>query len=114
MGADDARDGVPAVLAAVKVLQPLMVEIDSVVGILKYAEVMAHIIDALTAEGYWVQTHVLTASEYGVPQTRRRVFFIASLLGPVAPPAKSEEPTPTVGDTIGPGTAFDAFRTHHD
>jgi DNA (cytosine-5)-methyltransferase 1 len=37
--------------------------------------------------GYYVWTGLLHAEQFGVPQTRKRAFLIASRVGPVAPPA---------------------------
>jgi DNA (cytosine-5)-methyltransferase 1 len=45
--------------------------------------------DILRERGYHCWTGVLSSERYGVPQTRKRAFLIASLDGPVHPP----EPT---------------------
>lgn len=45
----------------------------------------------LRAEGYDCWTGILSAERYGVPQTRRRAFLIASLDGPVHPPAPTHQ-----------------------
>ena len=45
--------------------------------------------EALRAQGWHVWTGLLQAEMYGVPQTRKRAFLLASRTGPVAPP----EPT---------------------
>lgn len=71
-------------------LEPRAVVIENVTGILrartaagnKVADVIE---DELRALGYAVQQYVLDAERYGVPQIRRRVFFVGTLEG--NPPA---------------------------
>lgn len=46
----------------------------------------------LQALGYRTWVGVLSAEEYGVPQTRRRAHLMASLDGPVSPPAPTHQP----------------------
>lgn len=43
--------------------------------------------EVLRAQGWHVWTGLLQAEMYGVPQTRKRAFLLASRRGPVAPPA---------------------------
>ena len=43
--------------------------------------------ETLATWGYHVWTGILHAEQYGTPQTRRRAILMASLEGPVAPPA---------------------------
>lgn len=43
--------------------------------------------ERLRADGWHVWTGMLNAEQYGVPQTRKRAFLLASLRGPVTPPA---------------------------
>lgn len=52
----------------------------------------------LESLGYWTWCGVLNAADYGVPQTRRRAFLIASKHGRVAPPAPThdEHPAPSL------------------
>lgn len=45
----------------------------------------------LQAMGYWTWVGVLSAEEYGVPQTRRRAHLMASLDHPVGPPAPTHQ-----------------------
>lgn len=42
--------------------------------------------EVLRAQGWHVWTGILNAEQYGVPQTRKRAFLLASRRGPVAPP----------------------------
>ncbi|MCD0482336.1 DNA cytosine methyltransferase [Streptacidiphilus sp. ASG 303] len=64
------------------------------------APVFAHTARHLAAVGYATWTGVLNAADYGVPQTRRRAFLLASTLAPVAPPQ------PTHAKNPGPETLF--------
>lgn len=52
----------------------------------------------LESLGYWTWCGVLNAADYGVPQTRRRAFLIASKHGRVGPPAPThdEHPEPSL------------------
>ncbi len=43
--------------------------------------------EVLRADGWHVWTGLLNAEQYGVPQTRKRAFLLASRRGPVTPPA---------------------------
>lgn len=47
--------------------------------------------ERLRTMGYSVWCGVLSAEEYGVPQTRKRAFLLASLSGPVGPPAPTHQ-----------------------
>lgn len=62
----------------VEVLKPKAILIENVQGILTknngYAK--TKITELLTKEGYNVTSQILLASDYGVPQNRRRAFFI--------------------------------------
>ena len=73
-------------LRIVEALQPKCVVMENVPGILTIlgGTVMEEICAALKALGYECDARILYAEDYGVPQQRRRVFFIASRLGPVA------------------------------
>ena len=48
----------------------------------------------LESLGYWTWCGVLNAADYGVPQTRRRAFLIASKHGRVGPPAPTHDKHP--------------------
>ncbi|MFE0889313.1 DNA cytosine methyltransferase [Streptomyces rochei] len=64
------------------------------------APLFTHTAGILREHGYSVWTGVLNAADYGVPQTRRRAFLLASRTHAVAPP----EPTHTKDP--GPDTLF--------
>ncbi|KAL1528928.1 hypothetical protein AB1Y20_010250 [Prymnesium parvum] len=112
-GQEDPRDGIPAVLEAIEELMPLMVEIENVPEIQKYEGVVDSIVSRLNSLGYWVSRGVLVASDYGVPQSRRRFFIVGSRLGPIGLPEPTTADRPiTVEEAIGSGTDFNAFQTY--
>jgi len=81
-------------LKGVMILQPEFILIENVPGILsnengKYANL---IIYGLKKLNYDVEYKILKAEEYGVPQIRRRVFFIGNRLGlPIIYPRSTEK-----------------------
>ncbi|KYC43931.1 DNA methyltransferase [Scytonema hofmannii PCC 7110] len=68
-------------LEFVKEFRPLYIVIENVPEILKaYDGVIRHeITEQLEAQGYKVSSASLNSANYGVPQTRARAFFLASL-----------------------------------
>ena len=62
----------------VEVVQPQAILIENVQGILTKNNGYANkkITELLTKEGYNITSKVLLASDYGVPQNRRRAFFV--------------------------------------
>lgn len=77
------------------------------------------IFEGLSELGYQVTEMVLNAADYGVPQRRKRAFFIANRLGvkfkiPHATHAKSQHVT--VWDAIGdlPSLALDEKKSHYE
>ncbi len=79
--ADDPRNLLTqSYLHIVKILTPTFVIIENVPNILSLAkgEFAKKIISGLESLGYYVEVHKLNAAEFGVPQSRRRVFFIGS------------------------------------
>jgi DNA (cytosine-5)-methyltransferase 1 len=65
-------------------LRPRWVALEQVPAVLELWSLFAQL---LAAHGYHTATGVLRAECYGVPQTRRRAFLLASLDGPVELPA---------------------------
>lgn len=60
-------------------LQPKLIVIENVQQMLTHDDgaIAAEIIDSLSAMGYNSEARVLNAAEFGVPQLRRRAFFLA-------------------------------------
>jgi DNA (cytosine-5)-methyltransferase 1 len=65
-------------------LRPRWVALEQVPAVLELWSLFAEL---LGAHGYQAAAGVLSAERYGVPQTRKRAFLIASLDGPVELPA---------------------------
>jgi DNA (cytosine-5)-methyltransferase 1 len=65
-------------------LRPRWVALEQVPPVLALWRVYARQLRSL---GYWTWAGILNAADYGVPQTRRRAFLLASLDRPVGPPA---------------------------
>lgn len=107
----DVRNGLfKEVMRIVNVVQPKVVVIENVVGLLSMdtpegIEVKEEIENNLKDMGYFVEHEVLTASEHGVPQNRKRVIFIASKINnirfPIAKYGTGKTPVVTVGDALG-------------
>lgn len=60
-------------------LHPKIVVMENVPGMMSYrnGEIVREIIEDFTSIGYRAKARVLNAVEYGVPQIRKRIFFIA-------------------------------------
>ena len=67
-------------LRIVRGLMPSFVALENVPGIASVdgGRVVDEIVAGLTGLGYYVTAKILKAEEYGVPQERRRIFFLAS------------------------------------
>lgn len=79
---DDKRNTLyTAMVKTAEILKPKAVVLENVPGLLTlYGGVAANrIIEDFTKLGYKVKAQVLYAPEYGVPQIRKRVFFVALL-----------------------------------
>jgi len=81
------------------------------------------IVAALEKIGYGVQVRTLNAADYGVPQIRKRVFFVGSTMEiPFHWPDQTHSDTPaeglapfvTVGQAIGDITSVDKATTIHN
>ena len=82
--------------------QPDVLVIENVRGILETAGGMFHaeILASVERLGYEVESFLLNAADYGVPQRRSRVFIVGSRRGKLRDIPKSGKATPTVGDAI--------------
>lgn len=92
-------------LRAVRIVQPKIVLIENVVGLLSMVnpdgELVRDLIQSKLAElGYETEYKILNASDYGVPQARKRVVFIGSKIGKIGFPEEEKEKV-TVGDALG-------------
>lgn len=99
-GFHDERSGLfREYLRIVEGLMPQTLVIENVVGMtsLGNGRAVDEIHLALANLGFTVEHRILEAERFGVPQERRRIFFLASRVGPVV------WPKPTHGD---PGSLF--------
>jgi DNA (cytosine-5)-methyltransferase 1 len=92
----------------VDVMTPRWLVLENVAGLRTLADgiLLADIIDRGTDAGYRVSVLELDASEYGVPQVRRRIFIVGSRDGLVVEPPQRTHgpgllPFVTVRDAIG-------------
>jgi len=80
-GVGDPRAGLfREYLRIVKGIQPRWLVMENVTGITSIAggNIVREIFEGMKSLGYRVEMKVLKAEEYGVPQERRRVFFVAT------------------------------------
>lgn len=79
----------------IEVLEPDWLVMENVPGLLLYnnGEVAKEVIKALRQSGYYAVPVILLAADFGVPQLRRRLFFVANKQGENVP-----LPDPTHGD----------------
>ena len=99
-GIDDARNGFPAFINAIKKVKPKLWVFENVRGML-YANkwYLEEVIAELEQEGYIIDYKLLNAVQYGVPQNRERLFVVGHKGGFQFPkPLLSKT---TVGEAIG-------------
>jgi site-specific DNA-cytosine methylase len=79
LGSHDPRDGLPVMLRLVHTARPRAVLIENVrgLGTARHATYLAAVKRALRDLGYRVQTQLLQAADFGVPQRRERLFVVA-------------------------------------
>ena len=103
-GEHDPRAGLfREYLRIVKDLSPKWLVMENVTGLLSISggALVRTIADEIAKLGYSVEWKVLRAEEYGVPQERRRVVFIANRIG-----FQSDHPEVTHGDSGLPLTTI--------
>ncbi|MER9191478.1 DNA cytosine methyltransferase [Mesorhizobium australicum] len=107
-GVDDPRAGLfREYLRIVQGLKPRWLVMENVTGLTSIANggIIREIEESLQALGYEVDWKILRAEEHGVPQERRRIFFIANRIG-----APIIFPEPTHGGRLKPFvTVWDAI-----
>lgn len=90
--------------------RPEIVSIENVPGLARH-EAFAEFTNTLDSLGYHMDYGVLSCEDYGVPQTRRRLVLLASLLGEIRLPAAAKG-RPTVADFINGQPRIEAGETH--
>ncbi len=95
---DDRNSLVTEYLRIVKALKPITIMMENVPGLKDYY-LFKKVVKELEKIGYSITVRVLNVKDYEVPQSRRRLVMVGSLLGniDVAPARKSKK---TVRDTI--------------
>ncbi|MCZ0936894.1 MAG: DNA cytosine methyltransferase [Gemmatimonadetes bacterium] len=93
----------------VREVKPHLVTMENV-PMLQREQVFSDFVDALEDEGFDVATTIVDCADYGVPQRRRRLVVLASILGPIdlIPPTTPAALRPTVRDAIADMPAIDA------
>lgn len=107
-GENDPRAGLfREYLRIVEGIQPRWLVMENVTGITSIAggNIVREIFDGMQGLGYRVEMKVLKAEEFGVPQERRRVFFLATrtdaeILFPEPTHGQGLQPFVTVWDAI--------------
>jgi DNA (cytosine-5)-methyltransferase 1 len=107
-GENDPRAGLfREYLRIVEGIQPRWLVMENVTGITSISggNIVREIFDGMESLGYRVEMKVLKAEEYGVPQERRRVFFIATrtnaeILFPEPTHGEGRLPLVTIWDAI--------------
>src|SRR5579885_821938 len=79
LGKKDERNLFPAAIRIISEVRPRAVMIENVRGILDavFEDYRGHVAEQLTMLGYKCDWHLLNASDFGVPQLRPRVVFVA-------------------------------------
>ncbi|MFZ3223585.1 MAG: DNA cytosine methyltransferase [Rugosibacter sp.] len=115
LGIDDERDLFPEAIRLVSECQPQAVMLENVRGLLDavFDDYRAKIITDLKKLGYIAEWRLLNASDFGVPQLRPRVVFVA-LKKDAAEcfkwPTAHIAPPPTVGEALFDLMAADGWQ----
>ncbi len=112
LGSNDARDLFPEAIRLVSECKPQAVILENVRGLLDsvFDEYRAKIINDLKKLGYTAEWRLLNASDFGVPQLRPRVVFVALKKNAAEHfnwPSAHIAPPPTVGEAL-----FDLMATN--
>lgn len=100
LGMEDARDGFPIFIDAVKRLKPKVFLFENVANILgRHKWYLDLVVNELRKLGYIVEYKVLNAKDYGVPQNRERLICVGHK-SKFKFPLPNKVPT-TVGQAIG-------------
>jgi DNA (cytosine-5)-methyltransferase 1 len=105
LGERDERNLFPAAIRLISEAQPRAVMIENVRGILDavFFDYRLHVEQQLTRLGYRCDWHLVNASDFGVPQLRPRVVFVAvrkEYFDDFSWPAGHFRLAPTVGEVL--------------
>ena len=96
---DDRNSLVLEFLRFVKELKPLTIMMENVPGLVNYY-LFKHVVKEIKELGYDPKVEVVNVKDYGVPQRRKRLVMVGSLLGNLEV-AKVNVPKATVRKAIG-------------
>lgn len=118
LGHADERDLFPEAIRLVDEIQPRAVMLENVRGLLDsvFDEYRKGILDSLRRLGYEAEWRLLNASDFGVPQLRPRVIFVAirkDLAGNFEWPRPIGTRPPTVGEALHDLMAERGWRIAH-
>jgi len=87
----------------IKETKPHIVSMENVGGLknIKKYPVFGTFLETLKEEGYFVDYKVINTADYGVPQGRKRLVLLASLLGPIQIPSPTHAAHVTLREAIG-------------
>lgn len=105
LGHKDERNLFPAAIRIIAKIRPRAVMIENVRGILGavFEDYRGYVMDQLARIGYRCDWHLLNASDFGVPQLRPRVVFVAvqeNRYDGFSWPSGTFGLPPTVGETL--------------
>lgn len=103
LGLEDPRNYLfKEYLKIVETLQPEVFVIENVKALLSTSAgwFRDQIVEKVKSMGYFVDYGVLTATDFGVPQTRQRAIFICCKSKPITLPKPTSDKTNTVRDAI--------------
>ena len=104
LGGEDERDLFPAALHLVEHLDPGGVLLENVAGFAsrRFVAYRRALISRLDGLGYWVDTRILNARDFGVPQLRPRFILVAvkKHLAPFFAWPSSTTPGASVGEVL--------------
>ncbi|MBO0348743.1 DNA (cytosine-5-)-methyltransferase [Phormidium pseudopriestleyi FRX01] len=85
-GKEDSRDMFPEFVRAVLEIQPVAFVAENVTAILgkKFSSYVAEEIEKPLSEKYYLTKFILSAPDFGIPQIRKRVFFVGFKMDKVA------------------------------
>lgn len=98
---DDRWNLISYFVNAIRVLNPEIISMENVRGIIK-TDVFKEFVEEIRALNYKIDYKVVYAPQYGIPQNRSRLVFLASRLGKISVPEEThkKENYITVGMTI--------------
>ena len=77
-GADDARNKIPAFINVLRKVRPLAFCMENVPALAdrRHGRYLNSVVSELSGAGYFVEQKILQAANFGVPQTRQRLFVL--------------------------------------